>query len=224
MRPSRRWVIPFSPAPSIARVLSMHVPENAAPEGGTRWEHDNVVILSEATWEQFETLLAMRGDAPVPRMAYLDGQVELMSPSKIHEVMKKTLGRLVEAYGDTMDLQVEGRGSETLRLPLAERGAEPDECYDVGESREFPRLVIEVVKSSRGLDKFQIYAEFEIEEFWRWVDGEFSIYRLEGHTYVPHDESALLPGMTCALVSELLALGSQTAAVRALRSRLVGGE
>ncbi|MEO1175472.1 MAG: hypothetical protein AAFX94_25995 [Myxococcota bacterium] len=40
--------------------------------------------------------------------------------------MKKTLGRLVEAYADAKDLRVEGRGAETLRQPMAERGAEPD--------------------------------------------------------------------------------------------------
>ncbi|MEL6340173.1 MAG: Uma2 family endonuclease, partial [Myxococcota bacterium] len=122
---------------------------------------------------------------------------------------------------------VEGRGSETLRLPYEEHGAEPDECYDIGQRETFPRLVIEVIKSSPGLNKFRLYAGFGIEEFWRWVDGDFRIYRLEEtaaadktRAYVSVDASQLLPGMTQSLITELLALGSQTDAVQGLRRAL----
>ncbi|MEO1173586.1 MAG: Uma2 family endonuclease, partial [Myxococcota bacterium] len=184
-------------------------------------EFDNVVIFSGASWWQFETLLAVRGDAPVPRMAYLDGQVELMSPSRVHEATKGALGRLIEAYADIRDVEVESRGSETLRLATEECGAEPDECYNVGEDTEFPRLVIEVVRSSRGLDKFRIFAAFGIEEFWRWVNGELTLCRLEDERrYVAVEESQVLPGLTQALLAEALSTGTQTQAVRHLRAVL----
>ncbi|MEL6340381.1 MAG: Uma2 family endonuclease [Myxococcota bacterium] len=129
----------------------------------------------------------------------------------------------METYADIRGVSVESRGSETLKLPYQERGAEPDECYDIGDGQEFPRLVIEVVKTSRGLDKFRIYAAFEIEEFWRWVDGEFEMYRLTDDGYAPVAESVVLPGITQNVITELLTLGSQTAAVRGLRAKLTEG-
>ncbi|MEM6274129.1 MAG: Uma2 family endonuclease [Myxococcota bacterium] len=201
----------------------MVAPEHMDAKSRSETASDNIVIFSDATWWQFETLLAVRGDATVPRMAYLDGQVELMSPSRVHEVTKGTLGRLVETYADIRGVSVESRGSETLKLPYQERGAEPDECYDIGDGQEFPRLVIEVVKTSRGLNKFRIYAAFEIEEFWRWVDGEFEMYRLTDDGYAPVTESVVLPGITQNVITELLTLGSQTAAVRGLRAKLTEG-
>ena len=38
---------------------------------------DQRVVLHDVSWSDFETILAIRGDAPVPRSAYLDGELEL---------------------------------------------------------------------------------------------------------------------------------------------------
>lgn len=50
----------------------------SAPPSG---DSDHIIVLDGATWADYERLLAMRGDRPVPRMAYLDGRIELMTPS-----------------------------------------------------------------------------------------------------------------------------------------------
>ena len=40
-------------------------------------EEDQHVVLRAMAWQDFETLLAIRGDRPGIRMYYLDGEIEL---------------------------------------------------------------------------------------------------------------------------------------------------
>lgn len=46
---------------------------------------DQRVVTYGVPWAHYEAQLALRGDASIPRMAYLDGALELMTPSKDHE-------------------------------------------------------------------------------------------------------------------------------------------
>ena len=78
---------------------------------------DQRVVMHNVHWSQYEAHLAMRGEKAVPRIAYLEGALELMSPSKEHERIKSYIGRLVEAYA----LE---RGIEKIPIrPLAGRPA-----------------------------------------------------------------------------------------------------
>jgi hypothetical protein len=40
----------------------------------------------------------LRGESSVPRITYLEGLAELMSPSRYHEIDKTRFARLLEAY------------------------------------------------------------------------------------------------------------------------------
>ena len=51
---------------------------------------DQRVVLRGVSWSEYETLLAIRGDEAGVRMAYLEGTLELMTPSRDHETLKKT--------------------------------------------------------------------------------------------------------------------------------------
>src|SRR5439155_5576949 len=92
-----------------------------APEQKPRYReavasvYDHRVTLHDVTWEQYEALLEMRGDRAGVRMAYLQGELELMSPSRSHEGIKKTLARLLEAYAEERGLDLNGFGSWTLK-------------------------------------------------------------------------------------------------------------
>lgn len=43
---------------------------------------NQVVLLSHVSWDDYERLLAMRGDHSAPRIAYLEGEVEIVSPCR----------------------------------------------------------------------------------------------------------------------------------------------
>ena len=58
---------------------------------------DQRVFLHGMSWQAYEALLAWRGEKSAVRMTYLEGELELMPPSRSHESLKKRLARLVEA-------------------------------------------------------------------------------------------------------------------------------
>jgi hypothetical protein len=79
---------------------------------------DQRVILSGVTWKQYETLLELfADDQPGFRVAYLEGELEIMSPSRKHERIKTTVGRLVELYALERDIPLTGLGSTPSGRP-----------------------------------------------------------------------------------------------------------
>ena len=71
---------------------------------------DKIVVLRGATWADYERMLEMRGEASTPRMAYLEGVLEVMTPSRPHEGLKSTIGCLVEAWCLENEVEVSGYG------------------------------------------------------------------------------------------------------------------
>ena len=181
---------------------------------------DARVFLHGLSWWQFESMLAIRGDQAGPRLAFLEGTLELMSPSQSHEGIKTMLARLVEAYAEEAGVTLNGYGSLTMRNPSVARAAEPDECYVVGGGSGEPNLVIEVIWTSGGLDKRRLYAGLGVAELWEWRHGQLQILTLHGDTYVAIARSALLPGLDPDVLVRFVSATDQTAAVRAFRKAL----
>lgn len=181
---------------------------------------DQRVIFRGASWSDYETLLAIRGDEAGVRIAYLEGALELMTPSREHEILKTKLARLLEAYAEELDIELEGYGSWTLKREDQERGLEPDECYAIGPARTVPDLAIEVVWTGGGLDKLEIYRRLGIREVWVWRADQIQVWELRGDTYERAARSTVLPQVDIDLVRSLMEMPTQTGAVRALRERL----
>jgi Uma2 family endonuclease len=187
-------------------------------------ERDQRVILRGVTFRDFQALLDIRGDRAGVRMYYLDGEIELLSPSDHHEWIKTALARILEAYADSLDLEFNGYGSLTMRKAPKERGAEPDECYVVGRPKGRPDIAIEVMWTPGGLDKLAIYSGLGVRELWvcKVVKGKVGLflYTLRRGRYVEIARSAFLPDLDLALVLRCLDHESQTQAVRAFRAGL----
>lgn len=210
-RKSERYV------PCMVAAPVLHAPVSAPKE------IDQRVMLSGVSWWQYEAMVAIRGDRPSPRMTYLRGELELMSPSRYHEALKKLLARLLETYADANGVELEGYGSMTMRNAPRERGVEPDECYAVGGAKEHPDLAIEVIWTSGGLDKLEVYRGLGVHEIWIWREEVLSIHVLKGDQYVASDRSEVLPEIDLALLASFLKTESQTQAVRQYRAALRGG-
>lgn len=200
-------------------MASTAIPEDVAPS------HDQRVFLREVPWPTFEAILAARGDAPVPRLAYLHGVLELMTPSDGHEYAKTNVGRLVEAYADETGIDLWGYGSWTLKNPARERGAEPDECYCLGapHTRDVPDLAIEVAWTRGGLDKLEIYRGLGVAEVWRWEKGKIAVFVLRGEAYEGVERSVAFPGLDLDLVARLATHENPSQAVRELRAHVRQG-
>jgi Uma2 family endonuclease len=183
---------------------------------------DQRVVMYGIPWSLYEAQLAVRGEAVVPRIAYLEGTLELMSPSKDHERIKSYLGRLLEAYALERGIDLSPYGAWTLKSAPQESGAEPDECYIVGgdQARESPHLAIEVVWTSGGVDKLEIYRRLGIGEVWTWRDGRIEVHVLRDNRYVESDRSALFPDLDLPRLASFLDRPTVLQAVRAFRDTL----
>ena len=182
---------------------------------------DQRVVLRGVTWEQYEALLALFGDDPPGiRMFYLEGALEIMSPSRKHETIKKIVARLVELYALERGIALTGLGSTTFRRAAKERGVEPDECYCVGADKEFPDIAFEVVLTSGGVNRLAIYAGLGVAEVWLWRRGTFEIHHLAPAGYERRERSALLPELDFAQLVPLVEMPDQTRALRAFRDTL----
>jgi Uma2 family endonuclease len=196
----------------------------ALPPGEIVKTADQRVILHGVPWSHFEVLLALRGDAPVPRMAFLRGELELMSPSQDHERLKTMIARLLEVYALAKALPLNGFGAWTLRHAPGKVGVEPDECYVLGDPRgkDRPDLAIEVVWTSGSLDKLAIYAGLGVGEVWFWREGRIEVHVLRDGGYTRIERSALLGDLDIELLARFLTYDDQTRAAREYLDALGG--
>jgi Uma2 family endonuclease len=183
-------------------------------------QQDQRVLLHGMSWQAFETLLALRGDTAGVRMYYLDGEIELVSPTRGHELRKTTLARLLETWALETGVDLNGFGSWTLKGELREAGGEPDECYILGDpaAQEVPDLVIEVEWSRvLGLPKAEIYRRLGVRELWTLpARGPLVVRTLDKGRWVLRGKSRVLAGLDLGWLTSFLDVEPQSKAVRAL--------
>lgn len=180
---------------------------------------DQRFLLSGITWEQYETLRDLL-DQPGLRMTYLEGWLELFMPSEKHEIIKKTLARLLEQYAIEKNIRLYGYGSATYRKQAKQRGLEPDECYYLDTKKEVPDIAIEVVVTSGLVDKLAVYQGLGVAEVWIWQDEQLEIHHLRQSGYKQLSTSELLPQLDLALLTRCVAIADQHDAVIAFRDAL----
>ena len=185
---------------------------------------DHFVHLRGATWQDYERVLAIRGDRSAPRIAYLDGTLEIMSPSRSHESIKSDIGCLVEVWCLERGVEFSTYGSWTLQIKRLKLGLEPDECYVFGSGRdaERPHLAIEVIWTAGGLDKLEAYARLGVREVWHWRRGQIGVHVLHGTRYRRASGSKALPGIDLEQLASFLDRESTSAAMREYRAALRG--
>lgn len=190
------------------------------------------VILDHISWQ---TYLAILNDAENcrGRMTYDRGVLEIMAPSKLHEQVKRLIGRMVETFTEELNIDVMGAGSTTFKHEDLDRGFEPDECYYVQHAADVrgkveidllidppPDLLIEVDISRSSLNKFGIYRALGVSEVWRYDGERLRFYVLQADAYVEVQDSLVLPPLSASQLSHVLSqrLGeSETALIRGFR-------
>ncbi|MEM8506004.1 MAG: Uma2 family endonuclease [Cyanobacteria bacterium P01_D01_bin.1] len=195
-----------------SKVLSLGVADSSAEQR---------VRLEGVSWQQYESLISTLGDSfPALRMSYLNGTLEIMTNSPLHEKLKKVIGMLIEAFLLETRTRFAAIGSATFREAAKQRGLEPDECYCIGEEKAFPDLAVEVVLSSGVVDKLEIYRGLGVTEVWVWEAGEFAIYHLRQSGYERLQTSELLPSCDIPLLASFINPDQQFEAVMTYRDTL----
>ena len=178
-------------------------------------------IVTGVSWEQYEALLCRLGDRSGYRITYLEGVLEIMSPSRRHEVSKENIGRLLEVYFEETRTRFWGLGSTTFRKQEKRGGKEPDKCYCIGTEKEFPDLAIEVATSG-GIDTLEVYKRLGVREVWFWQNNQFSVYSLQRDKYEQVSKSELLPKLDLALLADYVKQPDPLEAMLEFRERIRG--
>ena len=178
---------------------------------------DTQVFLSDIDWDTYEKLRASERNRNI-RMTYDDGELELMSPSKLHERIAELLGVLICVWTEELDIAMQGCGSMTFKRKDLKKGFEPDKCYyiqheAVARDREEldllidppPDLAVEVDVSASSAGRMPLYAVIRVPEVWRRKDEAIQVYKLTPKgRYVARDSSICLPGFPLAEAAQLL--------------------
>jgi Uma2 family endonuclease len=203
---------------------SMQAPIVIPSRSSALTESDQRVQMRAVSFQAYEAMLVWRGESSVPRMTFLDGVLELMSPSESHEDWKTRLARLFEAWADEVGLDIDGVGSWTLKDRSEKCGAEPDECYVVGGMKPttvVPDLAIEVAFSRRDTKKLEVYRRLGVREVWFYQESGLSFYVLRKQGYVLSEKSVVFPTFDAALITSFMKTpGSQSQAVAGLRKTM----
>lgn len=163
---------------------------------------DQKYTVADISWQTYEALLSDLGDdSPGLRVHYLEGTLEITMPGRKHEVSKDNIGGLLRAYFEETRTRFYGLGSMTLKLEAKRRGAEPDVSFCVGTDKEFPDIAIEIVQTSGGVNKLEIYRGLGMPEVWFWEKGKFAVYHLLADAYEKVDRSQFLPDLNLDLLA-----------------------
>lgn len=196
-----RKMLTFSSHPQNNKTMNPNIIEKSVNQLIQAEDSEQRFILNGVTWQQYEALLETIGDNfPGLHITYLEGTLQLMSPNRNHEVIKKMIAKLVEAYLEETRTRHYPLGSTTFRKEAKARGVEPDECYCIGLDKEFPDLAIEVVITSGGIDTLEVYKGLEVPEVWFW-ENQFELYRLRDQEYEKIVKSELLPKLDLQLLA-----------------------
>jgi Uma2 family endonuclease len=184
-------------------------------------------VLRGVPWWTYVALRDALDDHSGLKLTYLEGTLELMSPSRLHEDTKKTIARLLEAWAVERRVDLRGFGSTTFRREARQRGLEPDECYKLGKLEEdgIPDIAIEVVVSSALVDKMAVYAGLGVVEVWVWQPSTsaIAVNRLVDGAYQRRERSEVLPTLDLAELARFVRPGeSQTELVIAYQTALRG--
>lgn len=199
---------------------------NPAPElvRDDRPREDHFVHLHGVSWADYRRMLELRGERSSPRITFFEGLLEIMTPSRHHESIKGIIGRLVEVWCLEHDIEFSTYGSWTLEDETVERGAEPDECYVFGVVAEpkRPDLAIEVVWTSGGVNKLEVYRKLDVREVWYFRKGKIQPYVLRGERYDAVPRSEVLPDIDLEQLSTFIDRKSTSQSIRDYRAALKG--
>jgi Uma2 family endonuclease len=168
-------------------------------------------LLHGVPWWTYVALRDALDEQGNVKMTYLEGELELMSPSTLHEEAKKIAARLIEVWALERDVDLRGFGNATFRREAKQRGLEPDECYKLGplSAEGVPDIATEVIVSSAMIDKMAVYAGLGVPEVWVWRSEEtgVQVHHLVGEQYEAVTRSVVLPDLDLTHLSRFVRPG-----------------
>jgi len=177
-------------------------------------------IHSGMSWHQFKLLQESFADSPGIRLAYYEGEVEILAVSQDHEIFSGVIALLLGVYFLEKEIEFIPTGSFTQEKD-GEASTQADQSYLIGKaSGAIADLSIEVVFSSGNERKLPRYQALGVPEVWFWEDGVFALYHLRSNGYERIQKSEVLSDLDINLLSRCLMMTSKIEAIKEFRRGL----
>ncbi len=180
------------------------------------------LLTLQGGWAEFKLIQQGAAQNSGIRLFYFDGTIDLLMPGLLHENFSRVIGWMLTYFLLTQkQLQFTPTGAVTQEREGVS-AAQADESYCIGDRKAIPDLAIEVVFTSGGVKKLELYRSLGVPEVWFWQDGVLALYHLRNGSYVPIVQSEL-PGLTdldlgllsrCVLLAETDSQAAMLAFVR----------
>ena len=190
---------------------------------------DHFVYL-RVGWDDYEKLLAMRGEGSVPRITYLRGRRRAhVSVRNITRATRSALRGLLEARVGTMQPTCTSKAMARGRSRTSARNAAPRRTSATRSAASRPASdgAPAGCRDRGDLDlgwnlQARRVSEARVREVWFYERGTLRFFALRADSYVETPRSELLPQLPVELLLECMREPEpgQTAAVRTLRARL----
>ena len=165
------------------------------------------------TWAQFEHLQQGFENTRGVKLSFYNNTIEILMPSEVHELFKKIIAILIEAF--LLDRQVDftPTGSVTQKRD-GFASVEADESYEI----QGFKLSVEVNFTSGDLSKLDCYQALGVSEVWFWEDGILEVYVLEpeGYRKVSYSQIPALAPIDLSMLAECILIG-ETSRLEAVR-------
>jgi Uma2 family endonuclease len=151
------------------------------------------------------------------RLTYLDGRLEIVSPSAAHEQAKEKFAIIIRLLARALDVPLTGFGSTTFRRRRKRAGKEPDTCFYLGDRAAqmwgkirvnlridpAPDVAVEVVITARDTVALATYRRLGVPEVWWFEDDELTFHRLGADgRYAEVPESVAFPSLRPDVVED----------------------
>jgi Uma2 family endonuclease len=183
---------------------------------------DQLVVV-KGDWAKFKLIQQGCAESPGIRVFYFDGTIEIVMPSRSHEVFSGAFHLLLSLYLAHLDIECLATGSADQEVE-GTAAAQPDQSYCIDGIKPIPDLSIEVVFSSGGINKLARYRAIGVPEVWFWEDGVLALYHLRprGYEQIERSELAGLKDLDLSVFKRCLLVGetSTTNAIKEFSSYL----
>ncbi|MBC7798123.1 MAG: Uma2 family endonuclease [Pyrinomonadaceae bacterium] len=179
-------------------------------------ENQKPVVLYGVTWDDYKNLHNTLGnDFSGLRTYFSKGVLEII-PSSQHEFYADFVKKMLTIIEMRLRKPIAFFGSATIESDKFQKGAEPDASFFVSRAKlvsgkiKFniaeipPDIVVEIDVFNTDFSKFEIYAAFDVKEFWRYDEKELTIFRLENGEYEQVERSVELPVLSAGILTEYL--------------------
>lgn len=172
-------------------------------------------------WETYEEICAEIGKSSSVHITYNKGVLTVMPITELHELLIALMERLMGFVSYATRTEITPTGSATLRSKRRNYGVEPDLSFfvskaDIHQTKDYvskeielaPDIVVEIDVHHPSDDKFEIYAEFGVSEFWQYNGEKLKIFKLQvNNEYKEIERSEELPILTSEVLTEFLKRG-----------------